>query len=477
MSEGVLDGKAGQTLDTVALATHALEVLEANWLGHGTRPSVLYPHQWSWDSACIAMGYARWNQARAETELRSLFAGQWANGLVPHIVFARGNGRYFPGPDFWQASSRSTDAPAGLETSGIVQPPIHATAALRLYEQADDRERARAFLAELAPKLAAWHGYLYRERTRGDDGLVEIWHPWESGMDNSPLWDEALERINPAADQIPAYRRVDVELADPDERPTDGEYDRYIYLVGLFRELRYRADRIRARTPFAVRAVLFNALLVQANRDLAEIARLLGDDPVPFERWAEETAAGMNATLWDDAAGLYVDYDLEAGRHVPVRTAAGLAPLHAGVPTPHRARRMVNGLAGSRVEVDGGAGWVVTSLAPGDPGFLPTRYWRGPIWPILNWALQRGLDRYGHHDLARQVRRGLLELTSRSGFWEHYSPLTGEGHGGERFAWTAGVVLDMLATEQERREDEAVPTDGGTTDTGGAGQPRNERRE
>ena len=186
----------------------------------------------------------------------------------------------------------------------------------------------------------------------------------------------------------------------------------------------------------------------------------------------------MNATLWDDAAGLYVDYDLEAGRHVPVRTAAGLAPLHAGVPAPDHARRMIDGLAGSRVEVGGGAGWVVTSLAPDDPGFLPTRYWRGPIWPILNWALQRGLDRYGHHDLARQVRRGLLELASRSGFWEHYSPLTGEGHGGEHFAWTAGVVLDMLATERERKEEEAVRMDDGTTDTGGAmDTSRNERRE
>ena len=112
MSEGVLDERAGQELDAGALATRALEVLEANWLGHGTQPSRLYPHQWSWDSACIAMGYARWNQGRAERELRSLFAGQWANGLLPHIVFASGSGRYFPGPEFWQ-SGRSLRRSAG----------------------------------------------------------------------------------------------------------------------------------------------------------------------------------------------------------------------------------------------------------------------------------------------------------------------------------------------------------------------------
>ena len=447
MSEGVLDGRAEQQLDDV-LARRALEVLEANWLGHGTRPSLLYPHQWSWDSACIAMGYARWNQPRAETELRSLFAGQWTNGLLPHIVFAKGNGRYFPGPEFWQ-SERSRESPSGVKTSGIVQPPLHATAALRVYRQSANRERATSFLRELAPKLRAWHEYLYRERTRGDDGLVEIWHPWESGMDNSPLWDEALARLDPAKAQIPDYQRVDVELADPTERPTDVEYDRYVYLVGLFRELDYGADRIHDATPFALQPVLFNSLLVQANLDLAEIAQVLGDDPAPFEAWAEQTAVGIETKLWNESEALYVDYDVQGGKHVEARSAAGLAPLYAGVPSGERAREMIERLAGSRVAI-GSSGWAVTSLSPDDPGFQPTRYWRGPVWPILNWVLQRGLDRYGFPLHAAQVRQGLIEL-SRGGFWEHYSPVTGAGHGGANFAWTAGLMLDILSTETEAK--------------------------
>jgi len=457
MSEGVLDGRAELQLDNGDLAGRALQVLEANWLGHGTRPSPLYPHQWSWDSACIAMGYARWNQARAETELRSLFAGQWANGLLPHIVFAEGDGRYFPGPDFWE-TERSPEAPENVRTSGIAQPPLHATAALRLYRLSADRKRATAFLAELAPKLAAWHSYLYRERTRNGEGLAEIWHPWESGMDNSPLWDEALARLDPTAAQIPPYQRVDIELANPTERPTDAEYDRYVYLVGLFRELDYRADRIQDETPFAVQSVLFNSLLVQANRDLAEISRVLGSDPEPFEAWAQQTALGLETRLWSEVDALYVDYDLEGESHVEARSAAGLAPLYAGVPTGERARQMIERLAGSRVEV-GSAGWAVTSLPPDDPGFQPTRYWRGPVWPILNWVLQRGLDRYGFPLLAAQLRQGLIEL-SRGGFWEHYSPVTGAGHGGESFAWTAGLMLDILSIEQEtkgaRMEDAAI---------------------
>ena len=198
--------------------------------------------------------------------------------------------------------------------------------------------------------------------------------------------------------------------------------------------------------------MLFNSLLVQSNPDLAEIARLLGDDPGEYEDWAELTAAGLDAKLWSEPDALYVDYDLEPERHVAARTAAGLAPLHAGVPTPERARRMVERLAGVPRRGQRGGGWAVTSLAPDDPGFLPTRYWRGPIWPILNWALQRGLDRYGY-DARRPGSSGADRPLEPRRVLGALRPAAGAGQGGESFAWTAGLVLDVLATEMESEEE------------------------
>jgi glycogen debranching enzyme len=423
------------------LANDALDVLRANWLGHGTSPSPrLYPHQWSWDAACIAIGYSRVDQGRAEAELRSLFSGQWRNGLLPHIVFTDG-ARYFPGPEFWQ-TERSTDAPERPQTSGIVQPPIHATAAWHVYRNASDPKRARTFLAELLPSLVAWHEYLYRERTRGDEALAEIWHPWESGMDNSPLWDDALARIVLSAEEIPTYRRVDVDVANAAERPTDDHYDRYAYLVHLFRDAGYESGRIRVDSPFALQPVLFNSLLVQANRDLAEIARVVGEDPTVMEDWAEGTAAALDR-FWDEERGVYTDFDLRAGERVAALSGSAFAPLYAGVPSAERAERMVARLPAVRAAL-GEERWAVTSLTADDPRFEPTSYWRGPVWPILNWVVHRGLVRYGYATLAAGLREGLVELTRRSGFWEHYNPLTGRGHGGEQFAWTAALVLDLL---------------------------------
>jgi hypothetical protein len=429
------------------LARRAIAVLDTNWMGHATRASArLYPHHWSWDSACIAIGYAGRDQVRAQAELRWLFAGQWADGLLPHIRFAD-NARYFPGPEFWQ-THRSPNAPKYPQTSGIVQPPVHATAAWQVYRRARDGDQAKGFLRELMPGLVRWHEYLYRERMRGEDGLVEIWHPWESGMDNSPLWDEALARIAPPQDAIPDYKRVDLDFVDATQRPTDAEYDRYAYLVTLYRDWGYDSRRIREQGPFVVYDVLFNSLLVQANRDLAEIARVVAIDPEPFEAWAERTAGGIETRLWDDAEGSYGDYDVRAGTRVRAQTATAFCPLFAGIPSQDRAARIVERVVASSVTIDS-LGRVVASVAPSDANFDPALYWRGPVWPMINWVVHAGLRRYGFMDEAQEIRAALLELVQREGFWEHYNASTGQGQGTEQVSWTAALVLDLLNGERD----------------------------
>jgi hypothetical protein len=70
------------------LVQQAKMVLEFNWTGEYTKPGPrFYPHQWSWDSALVAIGYSHYDQERAARELRRLFESQWKNGLLPQIVF------------------------------------------------------------------------------------------------------------------------------------------------------------------------------------------------------------------------------------------------------------------------------------------------------------------------------------------------------------------------------------------------------
>jgi protease I len=154
----------------------AAGVLRRNGIKSWTKPApTLYPHQWSWDSAFIALGLAHIDNRRARDELESLFAGQWATGKVPHIVFnpEAPPKSYFPDAERWNSSALSADAPSGSHTSGLCQPPVHAIAVRRIWETSRGKEeerveRARRFLKANYPRLFAWHRYLATEdRARG----------------------------------------------------------------------------------------------------------------------------------------------------------------------------------------------------------------------------------------------------------------------------------------------------------------------
>ncbi|MCZ2722332.1 trehalase family glycosidase [Marinomonas sp. 15G1-11] len=207
------------------LITEAKKVLRDNDLGGYTVPTKgLYPFQWNWDAGITALGWLYIDELRAWTEFDTLFKGQWENGMVPHVVFHQNSDDYFPGPDQWGV----TGTPP---TTSISQPPLLATMIRIIYEQCQNKALAQDKLDELFPKLVAYHEWWYRERDPEATGLVSSYHPWESGMDNSPAWDDILARV-PQVTR--AYQRRDLNHVDSDQRPLKEQYDRYIYLVDFF---------------------------------------------------------------------------------------------------------------------------------------------------------------------------------------------------------------------------------------------------
>src|ERR671915_2126227 len=122
------------------LARRAAEVLRRNDAGGWTKAAPeLYPHQWSWDTGFIVVGLAHLDTDRAARELLTLFAYQWKNGKVPHIVFnpEAPPESYFPSAEHWACAAASPDAPAAPPyTSCLTQPPVHAIAVWRIWEAA-----------------------------------------------------------------------------------------------------------------------------------------------------------------------------------------------------------------------------------------------------------------------------------------------------------------------------------------------------
>lgn len=440
------------TKENYGLKESAKEVLVNNSTGRFTKPTDnLYPHQWSWDAGFIAMGYAHYNQAAAERDLLHLFSGQWDNGMVPHIVFDdRGfEDKYFPGPSFWKTEN-APNTPNSVQTSGICQPPIHATAVRHILCHAQDREKALSFADAIFPRIAAWHDYLYRERDKENDGLVYIRHPWESGQDNSPLWDPILNRMQLDPKIMPSYQRRDLGHVDAAERPTNLDYDRYIYLVDFFKKNSYNEESIRENEcPFLVQDVLFNTILAKANRDIGEIAEAIGENSEKWFERADKTSRAIDKKLWCAEKQFYVNFDLNRGTQIHERVLAGFLPIYAGVPSKERTEILFNYLnTHCFCHLDDKC-YAAPSYDRSSPEYSGSKYWRGPIWINLNWMLCMGLDRYGYTDYAERIMNSIIQLPSMSGFHEYFDPDTGRGYGSDNFSWTASLLLDVLYTREK----------------------------
>jgi glycogen debranching enzyme len=422
------------TGDETAVWAAAARVLDANWTGTATVPSPgLYPHQWSWDSAFVSLGLARHRPERARVELLSVFRGQWATGLVPHIVFSSSLPRhaYFPGPEFWRSRAQP-DAPRSVETSGLAQPPLHALAALRLAQSAGEQ---RAFLARLYPQLAAQHAYLERERDVAGLGLVSLCHPWESGLENSPAWDNPLSAVEPLLS--PYARGPAVDGADS---------DRHVSLVRSMRDAGYRAEYLRDDHPFVVEDPLFNAVFLASTHALAEVAEIAGADPGPHREAAQRIHDALLDRLWDAETCCFRARDVRTGKLIPMATIGGFVPLLDPDLPPGIVRGLVELLLSARFA--GATGYPVPTCDVQSVAFDRNAYWRGPTWVNTNWLVWLGALTH-HLDAVSDLLLGsTLRLVRQSGFREYFDPFDGTGRGSHDFSWSAALVLDLLASRR-----------------------------
>jgi hypothetical protein len=408
----------------------ARAILRDNDRGGYTVPTAgLYPYQWNWDAAFVAMGWMTFDELRAWRELERLLEGQWADGMVPHIIFHAGKTDYFPGPDVWK-----TRAP--LPTSGISQPPVLATSVRRCWEAARDRTLAEDRAAALYPKILAWHRWWVAARDPERAGLVGCLHPWESGMDNSPAWDAAFARVS----LMPTtpIRRSDTGHVGADMRPSDDFYRRVIALIDLYASLDWEPRALWARTPFKVADVAINAILHRGNRDLLALAERFGGaaERAEISERLELTAAAINR-LWSETAGLYLPLDMISGQLIEAPISAGFLPLWAGVADAARVKTMSATLQRWATKLR----YLVPSTSPDDARFEPKRYWRGPVWCMMNMMIAEGFRVAGATDLAARIKSDTAALVSRAGFHEYFDPQTGAGLGGDHFSWTASVAL------------------------------------
>ena len=361
------------------------------------------PDDWTvfgWDSFFNALALATASGRLAWDALLAGIESRYPNGNVPNWRSRRGG------------------------TPDRSQPPVGSFAALKLHLTCPDADA----LAAAWPGLRAWNDWWVadkggRPRREGlspglfawgsdtalvpERGRLPEWEvgagghqraAWESGQDDLPLWDDVewdpgREILAMSAVDLCSYRALDLEC-------------------------------------------------------LSRIARILGDpaEAARLEGERRRLVAAMNRVLWSEDAGLYLD-ELPGG-HAPRVAASNFLPLIAGVPSARQARRMVGVL---RDRARFGGEWVLPTISRDDPAFYDQQYWRGSIWPPMNYLVLQGLRRYGFDELASELAwKGALMFLAdrrRTGFCrENFDARSGRGRGRRFQSW--GPLFALGAIEE-----------------------------
>lgn len=334
-----------------------------------------YVGVWQWDAYFHALAYRHVETRLAQDQLRLLLDHQREDGMIPDAIHDEGVVTRLNYP----------------VEADVTKPPLLAWAAWKLYEHTPDRE----FLEEIYEPVVRWNRWWFDKNDTDGNGLCEYQHPYSSGLDNSPLWDQGM----------------------PVESP---DLNTYLFLQ---------------------------------QEALGKIARTIGleDDERMWQARAEDIEQRIIGKMWNDAAGLFLAR--RDGIPIPVRTPFSLLPLMTAKLPARISERLVAHLT------DPHEFWTrypIPSVALNDPQYNPEQMWRGPSWVNVNYLLVEGLSRSGYPELARELRQRTLDMiASRDDIYEYYHPETGANPPGAAsiFGWSSAIFIDLAIQESKRYHD------------------------
>jgi len=320
---------------------------------------------WLWDSALHAIAFRHVDPQLARDQIRVFLAHQLPDGMFPDVVFDEG-------------AVTEIDHPVRAR---VTKPPILAWAALKIHRAAPDLD----FLKEIYGPLARWNAWWFDQSEGGVEGLAHYNHPYSSGLDDNPLWDEGMPVVSP-------------EL---------------------------------------------NTYLCLQMKALAQIATELGleTEAAQWETRSGALVQRMVENLWDEEAGVF--HALHHGRPVNVLTPFNLYPLWTGDLPPEINARLLEHL---RNPDEFWGDLMLPTVARNDPKYSPETMWRGPIWANINYFFIEALEIMNLQEASAELRDKTLKLLMKAaGIYEYYNPETGQppATAAPVFGWSAAVFIDL----------------------------------
>jgi len=345
------------------------------------------------------------NQRLAQETFRGIFAEAFPDGRVPNIA-----------------------GPVGISTDRS-EDMYAAYSAWRIYRQWGDKE----FLRSMYEPIKRWHEWWFADRGDGQ--------PWRDGNKNGLL--ELGSNASPfntpqpprESEQYGIHHQGAMWESGYDDNPSWGHYDR----GPAVHPPQYRGeagvDFIFRTGTLNIDTVLTNSLWAINADMLARIAGELGyaEEQQRYVQQHRRIAERINQRLWDDSRGIYADriWDEAGGRFSSRKTPMMFYMMAAGVASPEQAARLVKEHLLNPKEFWGD--YVLPTVSRDDPTYPEQYYWRGSIWPPMNYFTYEGLKRYGFDQEAAELVRKTYEMVKLNwdrdgGLYENYLSINGLGN-------------------------------------------------
>jgi alpha,alpha-trehalase len=364
---------------------------------------------------------------------------------------------------------------------GRSQPPLLTGMILAVYGETHDH----AWLASTLPAIRAQHEYwVTRPHLAGDTNLSR-YHALGAGPAPEVVASERDAEGRSHYDRVRAALRAYAREGGDVARLYDVARDRLTPLA-------YQGDRTVRESgfdttdrfgPFSLdildfAPVCLNSLLYAMERDMASILDELGslDEARVWTAAADARGRRLNALLWDERRGLYLDYDFvrDERRFYPFATT--FYPLWVGAASPAQARRV----AAVALPLLLRSGGLMTSTN------VSGQQWDAPFgWAPLQLIAVEGLRRYGLDAEADKVSLAFLgtvlaEFVAHGVVFEKYdverraATITQDLRFGYLsnelgFGWTNGAFLALEAGLGPARREEIVRAARAATTTSRAG--------
>lgn len=264
------------------------------------------------------------------------------------------------------------------------------------------RKYGDGWLVELLfDDLVRWNDFMAENRAMGPLGLISLGSDtidgfvdysagkmqgarYESGLDNSPMYDGAFFNKNLSAKGSLSIGQME------------------LYDVG------------------------FSSMFVQEAEALATLAPIAKRPPSVAARLrarAEGQRTLIQQHLWHEGLGTFVNRFWN-GTFYPRVSPTSFYALLAGAATDAQAARIVQtwllskerfciSPAGDFEGLHDDCYWGLPSIQRGDPAYPPLGYWRGYTWGPMAMLTYWSLQRYDHVPVVRSARKALCEQMSR----------------------------------------------------------------